>query len=164
MECYFFKHDKDIRMEAFSVLGTLLKSYNHSIKFVVCIVQLIKMHEHLVNCVPEGIQLLVESFNCKSLVRNFVREITEWQTGDNLDNQVKLKFLEDDMEILLLNSCVTSSDYSRGYTLIGLNVCRGYNFEALKISFMTAHVTLLTANCDAVLAQKKIYKLCWFMS
>ncbi|KAF5285103.1 hypothetical protein FQA39_LY16792 [Lamprigera yunnana] len=90
--CYRFlenpltKSDKELCTELFNTLGTLIKGYNHGVTFVVRIVQLIKIHEHLNHCVPSGVQLLVKNYNCKGLVRDFVQEITEWQTDEKFQD------------------------------------------------------------------------------
>lgn len=93
--CYKFlempnlKQDKDLQNEIFNLLGVLIKGYNYSMSFVIRTVQLVKIYEHLIHVVPKGIELLVENFNCKSLIRDFVKEITEWQTDENIqDSQV----------------------------------------------------------------------------
>ena len=53
-------------------------------------VQMIKSEEHLVVCLSEGVQKLVQTFNCKGLVHGLVREITEWQTDEKFqDSQEK---------------------------------------------------------------------------
>ncbi|XP_018328034.1 condensin complex subunit 1 [Agrilus planipennis] len=80
------KSDRELRTELFNAIGILLKRYNHGMTFNVRITQLIKMHEHLMFCIPEGIQLLVNDYNCKGLVRNFIREITEWQTDEKFQD------------------------------------------------------------------------------
>lgn len=83
------KQAKDLRIELFNVLGTLVKNYHYSLSFRVRMVQITKSYEHLIHCVPEGIQILVEKYNCKSLVRDFIVEITEWQTNEKYqDSQV----------------------------------------------------------------------------
>ncbi|KAF5285204.1 hypothetical protein FQR65_LT13319 [Abscondita terminalis] len=90
--CYRFlesptiKSDKQLCTELFSTLGTLIKGYNHGVTFVIRIVQFIKIHEHLNHCVPDGINHLVKNYNCKSLIGDFVREITEWQTDEKFQD------------------------------------------------------------------------------
>lgn len=83
------KSERNLRVELFNLVGCLVKNYHHGISFIVHIVQMTKNYEHLLNCVPEGIQILVEQYNCKSLVRDFVKELTEWQTNEKYqDSQV----------------------------------------------------------------------------
>ncbi|KAB0791130.1 hypothetical protein PPYR_02930 [Photinus pyralis] len=90
--CYRFlesstiKSEKEVCTELLSTLGVLIKSYNHGMTFVVRIVQLIKIHDFLSHCVPQGIQLLVKNYHCKSLIRDFVQEITEWQTDEKFQD------------------------------------------------------------------------------
>lgn len=58
--------------------------------FVIQMAQMIRTHDHLINCLPEGIKILVENYNCKTLVPSFIREVTEWQTKEQFeDNQVR---------------------------------------------------------------------------
>lgn len=55
------------------------------------IVELIKLHEHLVQCLPEGFKFLVENYNCKGMIHNVIQEVTEWQTNEKYqDAQVRL--------------------------------------------------------------------------
>ncbi|KAK4878019.1 hypothetical protein RN001_010525 [Aquatica leii] len=90
--CYRFlenptiKADKELCTELFSTLGMLIKGYSHGVTFVIRIVQFIKIHDHLSHCVPDGIQLLVKNYNCKGLIADFVREITEWQTDEKFQD------------------------------------------------------------------------------
>lgn len=92
------KTSRDLRVEIFNMLGSLVKNYHHGVSFIVRMVQMTKSFEHLVHCIPEGIQILVERYNCKSLVRDFIREITEWQTDDKFQNsQVRAKHLQDNI-------------------------------------------------------------------
>lgn len=93
--CYRFlqnpaiKPEREVRVEIFGLLGSLIKNHSHGTAFVIRMVQLIKLHEHLVQCTPEGIQQLVQNFNCKGLVHDLIREITEWQTDERYqDSQV----------------------------------------------------------------------------
>lgn len=86
--CYIFlqnptiKIEKDLKMEIFNLLGTLIKEYSHGTSFVIRIVQLIKIYEHLVHSLPEGVQCLITNYNCKGLIHDLVVEITEWQTEE----------------------------------------------------------------------------------
>lgn len=82
------KKDTDLQSMVFHTFGYLLKSYNYSLTFRIRIVQLIKAreNEHLTSFVPQGIKTLVEEYQCKSLVRELVRELTEWQTEENLQD------------------------------------------------------------------------------
>lgn len=82
------KKDTDLQSLIFHGFGYLLKNYNYSLTFRIKIVQLIKAreNEHLTSFIPQGIKTLVEEYNCKSLVRELVRELTEWQTDENLQD------------------------------------------------------------------------------
>lgn len=66
----------------FYIFGTLIKNYNYSWTFTVRLTQAIKDKEHLQSIVPLGIQILVEEYNCLGLVRELVRELTEWQSEE----------------------------------------------------------------------------------
>lgn len=90
--CYYFlekssiKSDKEIVSDIFNLFGTLLTEYRYSAGFVFRIAELVKSHDHTVLFVSQGIKLLVESYNAKGLVREFVKQITEWQTDEKLQN------------------------------------------------------------------------------
>lgn len=110
--CYRFlqnpaiKPEKEVRVEIFSLLGFLIKTYSHGTAFVIRMVQLIKLHEHLVHCTPEGIQLLVQNFNCKGIVHDLIREITEWQTDEKYqDSQVSNSKAVIDVKIFVFIFC-----------------------------------------------------------
>lgn len=87
--CYRFlqnssiKGEKNVLTEIWGFLGTLIKDHNHGNSFVIRIVELIKLHEHLVYCLPEGFKFLVENYNCNSMIHKIIQEVTEWQTDEN---------------------------------------------------------------------------------
>lgn len=82
------KNDSDLQNTIFNIFGNMLKNYNYSLTFRVRLVQLIKAKEseHLTAFVPQGIKILVEEYNCKGLVRELVRELTEWQVDENIQD------------------------------------------------------------------------------
>ncbi|GJQ87930.1 hypothetical protein Trydic_g1193 [Trypoxylus dichotomus] len=91
--CYNFiesnsaiKSDKELCQNMFHIFGILLTDYRYGTRFVYRIAEVVKSHEHAVPIVSEGIKLLVESFNAKGLVREFVKQITEWQTDEKYQN------------------------------------------------------------------------------
>lgn len=85
------KNEKEELVEIFNIIGHLVKVYSHGTTFVVRITQLVKLQEHLLHCVPKGIQQLIQNFNCKGLLHDMIEELTEWQTDDKTtDNQVKI--------------------------------------------------------------------------
>lgn len=95
--CYRFlenptiKSTKEVRIEIFSLFGTLVSSYNLNTSLVARMVQLLKMFDPLVQCIPEGIKILVEKYNCKSLIKSFIKEAMEWQVDDKYqDSQVNI--------------------------------------------------------------------------
>ncbi|CAG9864252.1 unnamed protein product [Phyllotreta striolata] len=89
--CYEFLKDPSIKdknqsdtfNDIFNILGHLIQNYNHGSTFMIKLISLIKQHEHLTLCVPKGIEYLVKHFNFKSLLSEFVKELTEWQMTDN---------------------------------------------------------------------------------
>lgn len=76
------KKQNEVLTEIFNLLGYLLTSYNHGTTFVIRVTQLLKLHEHLVLCIPKGIQQLVQNFNSKGLLHELIEELTEWQTDE----------------------------------------------------------------------------------
>ncbi|XP_057657108.1 condensin complex subunit 1 [Diorhabda carinulata] len=76
------KKQNEVLTEIFNFLGYLLTSYNHGTTFIIRITQLLKLHEHLVQCVPKGIQQLVQNFSSKGLLHELIEELTEWQTDE----------------------------------------------------------------------------------
>lgn len=96
------KNEKEELTEIFNIIGYLIKMYNHGTTFVVRITQLIKLKEHLLHCIPKGIQQIVQHFNCKGLLHDMIEELTEWQTDDkNADSQVRISI---NSVVLLLTS------------------------------------------------------------
>lgn len=99
--CYEFlqnpaiKNEKEVLPELFNILGYLVKAYNHGTTFVVRITQLIKLQEHLLHCIPKGVQQIVQNFNCKGLLHDMIEELTEWQLDDkNSDGQVNMFYVK----------------------------------------------------------------------
>lgn len=92
------KSEKEEQTEIFNILGYLIKLYNHGTTFVVRITQLIKLHEHLLQCIPKGIQQIVQNFNCKGLLHDLIEELTEWQIDDkSTDSQVRISTMENSL-------------------------------------------------------------------
>lgn len=48
----------------------------------VCVFQLLKLYEHLVSPLAQGVVQLVEEFGCRTIVREIVREISSTDTSD----------------------------------------------------------------------------------
>lgn len=67
----------------FEILGLLIKNHLHGLSFCVKIVQLLKMNNHLVNTLAQGIVHLVKVCNCTNIVKEIVREIGDTD-GDQL--------------------------------------------------------------------------------
>lgn len=55
------------------------------------LIQAIKDREHLEQIVPGGIKILVQEYNCRSLVRELVRELTEWQIDETYQDAAGTK-------------------------------------------------------------------------
>lgn len=91
--CYSFienntsiKSQKTLCADIFNLFGILLTNYRYGTRFVYRIAELVKSYEHAVVVVSDGIKLLVESYNARSLVREFVRQLTEWQSDERYQN------------------------------------------------------------------------------
>ncbi|CAH0557488.1 unnamed protein product [Brassicogethes aeneus] len=135
--CYRFlqspsvKANKELKSEIFHLIGTLIKNYNHGTTFIIRMVQLIKMHEHLVQILPEGVQKLVLNFNCKGLVHDLVREVTEWQTEERFQDSQGAKFCAkvlSEMAILMPDLLIPELMY--------LNRYLGYDSATLRNSVL----------------------------
>lgn len=72
-----------MREGIFQILGLLIKNYLHGLSFCVKVVQLLRMNEHLVNPLAQGIVQLVKECNCNQVVKEIVREIADTD-GDQL--------------------------------------------------------------------------------
>lgn len=94
------KNEKEALTMLFNIIGILIKNYSHGSTFVLKITHLIKLYEHLVQCIPKGVQQIVENFNCKGVIHEIVTELTEWQIDDkSTDSQVRF------MQFALLVNC-----------------------------------------------------------
>lgn len=82
----YIKSHKELCANIFNVFGLLLTDYRYSTRFVYRIAEVVKSYEHATTVVAEGIKLLIESYNVKSLLREFVRQITDWQVDDQYQN------------------------------------------------------------------------------
>jgi condensin complex subunit 1 len=80
------KQEKQILTEIFGVLGNLVKSYDYGKTFVPRLIRSIRMYEHVVHCVSDGIKMMVNQFNCQSLIHHFVKEATEWQVDETFQD------------------------------------------------------------------------------
>lgn len=92
--CYTFlespsiKSDKDLTIEVFTMLGTLLKRHNHREAFIWRLIGLLKIHEHLVSVIPDGLRILMEEHNGQSLLNEFIVKMMEWQCDETqIDTQ-----------------------------------------------------------------------------
>lgn len=90
MQCYQFKVDKDLQIDVFHFLGTLVKTYSQGYPFVLRIIQMIKLYDHVASSIASGIQLLVENYNCSSILHNFIKEITEVLSDEKCSEKVIL--------------------------------------------------------------------------
>lgn len=86
--CFIFiknpslKQDKEVRADLFGLFGNLIKTYNFGESFVVRAIQMVRMCEHVVQFMPEGVKLLVEQHGCQSIVHHLVKEATEWHLDE----------------------------------------------------------------------------------
>ncbi|KAJ3659541.1 hypothetical protein Zmor_011225 [Zophobas morio] len=80
------KQEKAVIMEIFGVFGNLVKIYEYGKTFVTRLIRTIRMYEHVVHCVAEGITMIVNQFNCQSLIHHFVKEATEWQVDETFQD------------------------------------------------------------------------------
>lgn len=74
---------KYLRETIFQILGVLIKSYLHGLSFCVKVVQLLRMNEHVVNPLAQGVVQLVKECSCNNVVKEIVREIANTD-GDQL--------------------------------------------------------------------------------
>ncbi|XP_044255431.1 condensin complex subunit 1 isoform X2 [Tribolium madens] len=78
--------EKQVVMDIFGIFGNLVKSYNYGETFVARMIRNICTYEHVVHCVPEGIKMIIEQFNCQLLVHHLVKEATEWQADETIQD------------------------------------------------------------------------------
>ncbi|PSN48611.1 hypothetical protein C0J52_18669 [Blattella germanica] len=71
---------KYVRETMFQVLGILIKRYNHGLSCSIKI--LLKLYDHLVSPLAQGVVQLVKEFGSRSIVRELVREIGETDSAD----------------------------------------------------------------------------------
>ncbi|XP_063220920.1 condensin complex subunit 1 [Bacillus rossius redtenbacheri] len=70
---------KDTRESIMHVLGVLVKRYRHARSFIIKSMQLLKVYDHLVGPLAEGVRLLVSEYSGRSLVKELVKEVCDWQ-------------------------------------------------------------------------------------
>lgn len=51
-----------------------------------CVFQLLKLYEHLVSPLAQGVVQLVQEFGCRTIVREIVREISDTDSSDLMQN------------------------------------------------------------------------------
>ncbi|XP_046412431.1 condensin complex subunit 1 [Neodiprion fabricii] len=67
--------DKSVRESIFQILGTLVKRYNHSISFVIKVVQLVKMCDGLAVYLATGIIEVIEQTKYTGIIKEILREV-----------------------------------------------------------------------------------------
>ncbi|XP_021926834.1 condensin complex subunit 1 isoform X2 [Zootermopsis nevadensis] len=73
---------KYMRETIFQVLGILIKRYSHGLSCTIKIVHLLKLYEHLVSPLAQGVVQLVQEFGCRTIIRELVREISDTDSSD----------------------------------------------------------------------------------
>ncbi|XP_048518425.1 condensin complex subunit 1 [Dendroctonus ponderosae] len=135
--CYKFlenpqiKFEKSLKDELFNLMGCLMKSYNHSTTFAIRMAQMIKDHEHLIQCLAEGTKYLVETHNCKGLIHALIQEVTEWQTDEKFQDSQGSKFCGQ-----FITSLAVSMPSNMLPELLYLNKFLGHESAALRNSVL----------------------------
>lgn len=88
MQCYSFKTDKELQNITYHFLGLLLKDYSQGYSFIIRIVSLIKLYEHVVPSIANGIQLLIDNYNCKGVLHDLIKEMIELLSDVNTAENV----------------------------------------------------------------------------
>lgn len=83
LELPTIKHHKDLSIDAFVLLGTLLKRHNHRDTFIWRLIGLLKIHEHLVAVIPDGLRVLIEEHNSQGLMNTFIVKMMDWQCDES---------------------------------------------------------------------------------
>ncbi|XP_069703056.1 condensin complex subunit 1 [Periplaneta americana] len=73
---------KYMRETIFQVLGVLIKRYSHGLSCSIKIVHMLKLYDHLVSPLAQGVVQLVREFGCRTIVRELVREIGDMDSSD----------------------------------------------------------------------------------
>lgn len=63
-----------------------LSVYTQVTCLFMCVFQLLKLYEHLVSPLAQGVVQLVQEFGCQTIVREVVREISETDSSDLMQN------------------------------------------------------------------------------
>lgn len=139
LEDVTFSSNEEFYVEIFSIFGALDKYHHSGIPIAVRIAQLVRLNEHLVNFVPRGMQLLVEKYNGKNLMRIMIEELTDWQAqGDSIDSQVYL-FAIFILKFYHLKSCL--------YLLNGLMGSKIFLAKRGTISLAANFLVLFICDC-----------------
>nr|CAD7196369.1 unnamed protein product [Timema douglasi] len=88
--CYKFLEDssislaksKNLRNSIMHVLGILLKRYRHVRSFIIKVMQLLKLYEHLVTPLAQGVVVAVNEYSCNNIVKELVREFSILESAD----------------------------------------------------------------------------------
>jgi len=86
--CYKFLENpqitrqKDDREAIIQILGQLIKRYNHQLGATLRIIQLLQHFEHLVIPLAHALEVFVNTFGCKNIVGDLLREIGRMDGGE----------------------------------------------------------------------------------
>lgn len=79
---------KNVEDTSFQILGTLLKSYNHSIVFPIRIFQLMKSSELSSTAIANGVVVLYEEYGIQTILKVIIEQILEGLDSDTTDGPV----------------------------------------------------------------------------
>lgn len=79
--------EKRVQDTVFQILGTAIKRYNHALSFPVKILQIIRTSEISLIPIANGINLLYEEFDIKTIFSVLLNEFIEILNSDQADSQ-----------------------------------------------------------------------------
>ncbi|XP_065218863.1 condensin complex subunit 1 [Planococcus citri] len=113
------------------ILGILIKQYNNGISCKVKIVQLLKLYDHLDSTLAQTVVLIVEKFNCRSLIKELIVEIIETEseidtyTPDSSSSKSFSNFIIEvaKQQPALILPCINLLVQSLGYDPYSMRIC-----------------------------------------
>ncbi|KAK4295273.1 hypothetical protein Pmani_032152 [Petrolisthes manimaculis] len=79
------------RDSVFQIIGTLVKKFNHGLGCSLKMMQLLQHFQHMVTPAAQGIIILTESFNVKTIVSDMIREIAKVDLKDLMKDSSGLR-------------------------------------------------------------------------
>ena len=73
------KNEKDVLENINDIYGILASRFTKSISFLYQIVELVKKNEHTVPIVVNIVKVMVEKYQCASILKKITAELTQWQ-------------------------------------------------------------------------------------